>query len=367
MAETKAYVAIGEEAARGTAQKTTVGFIPVRSFTPPKPDFMEKKREEYRGENTALGPTTAIRMGQKWDGLSLEMPGFTEAGTVTGILGTLFKHFFGQATSAQNGTTGQYAHMMYPVTNPYDSTHLGDTPGKALTVNMNFMYDATIKNHPYIGGMVKTIKLSQELGEPLVITAELMGQTIGVAEAGIASPVFPAENLRLDYNNLTIRNGATVTRTGTAPNYTNITSTGAQVKADSISVEFDFGKEDHQLLDGTTTTGKRTVKEFTGKLSLTIDFEDPASGFSSIDEFTAWLAGTSSTNFLLTWDSGTAAGTGNNHAIIVDLPLCNRLGGMPDLPRDGQAKITLEYEFLFDSTTTLYAAGLLLKNTASAV
>ncbi len=364
MAETKAYIAVGMEAVRGTAEKTTVGFIPVRSFSLPKPDYMAKKREEYRGEDTALGPTTELRMGQKWDGLSLEMPGFTEAGTVKGMIGTIFKHFFGKATSAQNGATGQYAHMMYPVTDPYSASNLDND---ALTVSMNAMHASTIKNHPYIGGMVKTLKFQQELAETLTITAELMGQTLATPEAGIASPVFAAENLRLDYNNLTVRNGAAVTRTGTAPNYTNLTSTGAQVKPDSVSLELDFGKEDRQLLDGTATTGKRTVGVFTGKLSMTIDFEDPASGFSSVDEFTAWLAATSSTNFLLTWDTGTIAGTGNNHSLIIDLPICNRLGGMPGIPRDGQSKITLEYDLHFDSATTLYALGLLLMNTATVV
>ncbi len=361
MAETKAFVAIGEEETRGTAEKTTVGFIPVNNFSLPKPDYMAKKREEFRGEDTALGHTTEIRMGEKWDGLSLEMPFFTEAGTVKGIVGTLLKHFFGKAVSAQNGVTGQYGHTFYAVADPFATANLGT---KALTVSMNAMHGAVLKNHPYIGGRVKKIGFKQEPGGHMIFTAELMGQRMQTPEAGLASPVFAAENLRCDYNKLSARNGATVTRTGTAPNYTDITSTGALVKADSISLELERGMDDRQLLDGTNTVGKSKVGIITGKLSVGIDFEDPASGFNSKSEFLAWLAATSSTNFLLSWDTGTQAGTGNNHSLIIDMPICNRLGGMPDIKRDTDPTIALEYDFHFDATTTKYLAGILLKNTA---
>lgn len=364
MAETKSFLAVGVEAARGTKESTTVGFVPLASFSLPAPDKMAKKREEFRGEDTARGFTTEIRMGEKWDGLTLEMPAFTEAGTTKGIIGSIIKHFFGYSSSSQNATTGQYRHMMYPVNDPFAAANLDND---ALTFNMNAMHAATLKNHPYVGGRVKSLSFKQEVGQHLVISVGCMGQTLATPEAGIASPVFPAENLRLDYNNLTIRAGATVTRTGTAPNYTAITSNGSQVKPDSLTLDLERGMTDKQLLNGTTTTGKSAVGMLTGKLSMTIDFEDPASGFSSVDEFTAWLAATSSTNFLLTWDSGTQAGTGDNHSLIIDLPICNRLGGMPEIARDTDSNITLEYDLLYDGTTTLYACGLLLKNTASAV
>lgn len=363
MAETKAYLAIGEETTRGTKESTTVGFVPLNSFALPTPDYMANKREEFRGEDTALGHTTERRMGQQWSGLSIETPFFTQSGTVTSSIGTLIKHFFGKATSAQNAATGQYAHIMYPVADPFATANLGT---KALTLNMNAMHGATIKNHPYYGGRVTKLTFAQESGSPLIMTAECMGQKLATVEAGIASPAFAAENLRCDYNNLTVRQGATVTRTGSAPNYTNITSTGNVVSPDSITVEFERGMEDRIILNGTDTTGKTSVGILTGKLSMTIDFEDPSSGFSSVDEFTTWLASQSETNFLLTWDTGTAAGTGDNHSLIIDLPVCNRLGGMPEIVRDGDPKITLEYDFHY-SATTLYAAGVLLKNISTAV
>lgn len=362
--ESKAFVAIGEEATRGTKESTTVGFIPIDGTFPlPRPDYMAKKRTEWRGEDTALGETTEERMGEQWSGLSLPMVFFTESGVAKGLVGSILKHFFGKASTAQNGATGQYGHMFYAAADPFAAANL-DT--KALTFNMNAMHGATLKNHPYFGGRVSKLSFKQDMGSKLLLTAEAMGQKLATPEAGIASPTFAAENLRCDYNNLTIRNAATVTRTGTAPNFTNLTSNGAVVKVDSLTLDFERGMKDKQVSDGTTSPSKTSVGILMGKLSLVIDFEDPASGFNTKTELLAWLAGTSNTNFLLTWDTGTQAGTGDNHSLIIDLPHCNRLGGMPEIARDGDPKITLEYDIHYDATAK-YAAGILLKNTATAV
>ena len=364
MGEYKNFVAIGEETSRGTKQVSTVGFIPVRNFAPPKPDYMTRKRDEHRGESTQLGHTTEFRMGEKWEGLTLEIPFFTEAGGVAGMMGTLLKHFFGGATSTQNGTTGQYSHMFYPKVDPFGPSNLGN---KALTFNMNTMFENTLKNLPYVGGRPRKISFKQEMGDDLIMTVEAMGQKLLTPEAGLSSPTYAAENLRCSYNHMTVRHGGTVTRTGTAPNFTAITSNGNQIKPDSISLEFERGMEDKLRGDGTNTPSKTVVGRFTAKLSMVLDFEDPASGFSSADEFLAWLASSSSANILMTWDTGTQAGTGDNHSLIIDMPICNRQGGMPEPPLDGNPMITLEYDLHFDSATTQYALGILLKNTAATV
>ena len=361
--ENKAFVAIGEEATRGTKEATTVGFVPVSSFKLPKPDFMVKKRGEFRGEDSMLGPTTELRMGQKWEGLDLEIPFFTEAGTTKGIIGTLLKHFFGKAASGQNAATGQYYHMLYAVADMFAAANLGT---KALTVNMNFMEGAVLKNYPYIGARVQKIGFKQETGQPLLFTASLIGQKLDTITAGLSSPVFPAENLRCDYNNLTLYTGV-VTRTGTPPNYTDLASAATVIKPDTVSVEFERGIEDKMVLEAKDYPTKTVIGQLTGKVSMSMDWEDPATGFSSVDDFTAWLAATSALNMLFKWDTGTQAGTGGNHSFFIDLPICNRLGGMPELDLTKDPMISLECDIHLDPTTTLYAVGMLLKNTATAV
>lgn len=60
MADNKIYCAIGEEANRGTAESTTVGFVPLLNSGIPKAEFDEKNRAEFRGEDSILGDTTVI-------------------------------------------------------------------------------------------------------------------------------------------------------------------------------------------------------------------------------------------------------------------------------------------------------------------
>lgn len=363
MAENKLYMALGEESSRGTKEAVTVGFIPLLNSGIPKVEFEEKKRKEFRGEDTIKGETTNMRMSRKWSG-SLEMPMFTEAGTTAGMVGTLFKHFFGKATSVQNGVTGQYGHTMYPVSDPFALANLGD---KALTLNLNINEGSTMKNWPFVGGRVTSLSFDQETGDHLKVTAEMVGQKKDATTAELGSATFAAENLRCDYNNLKVYTG-TITRTGTAPDYTDLGfGSATQIKPDKISVKIENGMEDVMRLSGIDYPDKTRMGLFKVSLEMTIDWEDPASGFSSIDDFNAWMAGTSETNFCLYWDSGTQAGTGDNHGLYIDIPRASRLGGEPEYDLEKDPMITLKYEGLYDQATTSYIVGLLLKNTAAAV
>lgn len=363
MADNKFYLAIGEEATRNTAESTTVGFIPLNSPTFPAMEFDEKARAEFRGEDVVKGDTAMIRMGQKWSA-SLESNFFTEAGTVKGIIGTALKHFFGKATSAQNGVTGQYYHMFYPVSDPFAAANLGT---KALTLNVNLNEGATVKNHAFQGGRVKSLSFTQEVGQHLKLGFEMFGQSKVASGTAIASPAFAAENLRCDFNNLSFYTG-TITRTGTAPDYTQFAfGSATQIKPDKISIKIENGMEDAMRLSGVDYPDKTRMGKFKVSLEFTIDWEDPASGFSSVDDFNTWLASASSTNFFAYWNTGTQAGTGDNHGLYIDMPVMQRMGGSPDYSLDKDPMITLKYEGLYDSATTNYIVGIMLKNTSTAV
>ena len=363
MAENKVYLAIGEEAARGTKEATTVGFVPLQSPSIPTMEFDDQNREEFRGDDSVKGSTLKRRLSQKWSG-TIEFPFFTEAGTTKGIIGSIFKHFFGHTTSAENAATGQYLHMLYPVADPFATADLG---AKALTLNLNINEGTVQQNWPYVGGRVMAISFSQEVGGPLVVAADMFGQFRDTVTAEVGSDVWPAENLRGDYNNLTVYNGAT--RVGTPPDYTDFTFGGATViKPDSISVKIENGMEDILRLSGVDYPDKTRMGMYKVTLEMVIDWEDPASGFSSVDEFNAWMAGISETDFTLVWDTGTQAGSGDNHALYLYIPRAVRQqGSEPDYSLDKDPMITLTYEGLYDETTALYIVGLLLKNTASAI
>lgn len=358
------YLAVGEEAVRGTKEVTTLGFVPLMSAAVPTSEFADEKRGEFRGDEAAKGEDLVRRLGRKWNG-PFEIPFFTEAGTTAGMIGTIIKHFFAHVVSTQNGATAQYAHMMSPVECLEDAAAL-DT--KALTFNLNISEHSAVKNWPYVGGRVKSLTFDFEPGLPVKMTIETLGQFRDTPTAEIGSPVFAAENLRADYNNFTLYFGAGITRTGTGPDYTDILpNTMLSIAADKVTFKLDNGAEDKMRLSGVNYPDKTQFGQFTGTLDITIDWEDPATGFSSVDEFNAYMTAIGSESFLLICDTGTQAGTGDNHALIIDIPIANRTGGAPEFDRATDPTITLSYEMLYDPTTTKYLAGIMLKNTAAAV
>lgn len=363
MAENRIYLAIGEEAVRGVAESANAGFIPILNPGIPKVEFDEKKRKEFRGEDSLKGDTAFLRMSRRWN-TSVDIPFFTEAGATKKSVATLLKHFFGKVSTGQNGATGQYYHMMYPVADPFSSSNLG---AMALTVNLNINEGQSMRNWPFTGGRVKSLSLEQESGSSLKLTAELFGQKREASTASINNPVFAAENLRCDYNNLKVYTGA-ITRVGAAPDYTGFTFASAtQIKPDKVSIKVENGMEDALRLSGVDYPDKTRMGQFKVTMEMTMDWEDPSSGFSSVAEFNDWVSSASSTNFFLHWDTGTQAGTGDNHGLYVDLPVMERKGGEPQYKIDRDPMITLKYEGLFDPANTEYLIGILLKNTAASV
>jgi hypothetical protein len=366
MAANKLYLALGVEAARGTAESTTVGFLPLTNAQLPQFQPDDVRKEEFRGEESALGDIGFRRMSRKWT-YSLETNFFTESGGGSkAMVAALLKHFFGFCGSSQNGATGQYLHMMYPVHNPL-STDSGFLGASALTPNFNLSEGETVKNHAYEGGIVTGITLLQEPGKLLKLTANLSGQKKVASGAAIATPTFAAENLRCDYKDFKLYTG-TITRTGTAPNHTTFAfGSATQVIVDTITLTLESGKSDNLVLAGVDYPTIQRLGKFKATLTFTIDFSDPATGFSSVDQVNNFLADIATTNFFLHWDTGTQAGTGDNHQLYIDLPVCTNKGGVPEFSRDSDPKVSLTYEADMDAATTGYLVGLMLKNTAATI
>ncbi|MBW7957848.1 MAG: hypothetical protein H3C68_08160 [Deltaproteobacteria bacterium] len=363
MARNLIYAALGEEAERGVKESGTVGFLPLLTPGVPKSEFDDRKRKEWRGEEAILGPHAVERFSERWRA-SLEMPFFTETSPAKGLVGTLLKHFFGKCASGQNGSTGQYYHMMYPAADPFSEGSLGQ---KALTLNFNINEGANVRNWPFVGGRVKALSFEQEAGQALKLTAELFGQRRDADTAELGNPVFAAENLRCDYNNLRISTGV-VARTGTAPDFTGFSVAGATaIKPDKVSIKMENGMEDALRLSGVAYPDRTRMGEFKVSIELAIDWEDPANGFSSIAEFRDWVSGAGTTNLLFHWDTGTDAGSGGTHGLVIDLPKLHRTGGEPEYSYEKDPTVTLKYEGLFDGAEAKYMMGLMLMNTAPSV
>jgi hypothetical protein len=133
-----------------------------------------------------------------------------------------------------------------------------------------------------------------------------------------------------------------------------------------VTVSVENGFEDVLRLCGQDYADKTRVGKSKVTIEFNLDWEDPASGFSSADDFNLWIASASATNFFLHFDTGTQAGTGDNHSLYIDIPNAQRMGGEPEYDLTTDPMVTLKYEGLVDSTT-LYNVALMLKNTAAAV
>lgn len=362
--ENKMYLAVGEEAARGTPEVSTVGFIPLNSTAIPKFEPEVRDVTEIKGQQPSIGMDKKLRMSQKWS-YSLEMPFFTEAGTTKGMVGTILKHFFGTVSSAQQAATTAYAHMMYPVQDPFAS---GNLDNDALTLNFNINEGDTMKNWPWVGGRVKSLSIEQEAGNPMVMSAELFGQFKDTTTAEIGSPVYAAENLRCDYYNLKVYTG-TVSRTGSAPDYTDFDiSSATQINPDKISIKIENPLEDAMRLDGKDYPTKTRVSgRYKVTVEMTLDWEDPSSGFSSVDDYNAYMAAEGDINLCFVWDTGTEAGTAYNHKFVLDIPVAHRMNPEIEYDTEKDPMITLSYEGLVDTAVTGYAVGALLQNTATAI
>lgn len=364
MGEHKHYLAIGEEAVRGTASKEIVAFVPLLNFGGTGFEPTDEPRKEFRGGVSALGDTYMRRLQRKWS-RDFDIPFFTEAGSQDGGMVRLLEHFFGKRNSAQNGGTGQYYHMLYPVAAPYATANLGT---KALTFNSNFSKGADVKNHPLIGGRVGGLKFTQESGSGLVINVPAFGQTVGVAEDEVGNPTFAPESMRVMYNHLTCYTG-TIIRTGVAPDYTDFAfGSATSFVPDNVTITFEDNREDKLRLAGVDYPDKTINNKVMVTVEMTIDFEDPAAGFSSVDEFDAWLASvTDETNLFFHWDTGVQVESGDNHSLFIDLPRLFRAGGDPEFDVENDPVITLTYKGLMDASTTQYQGGIMVKNGADMV
>lgn len=368
MADVKMYLAIGEEAARGTAESTTVGFIPLKSVPDIKFNAKDEFRKEVRGDDSIVGYTTQKRYQRSWD-TTLEMVTYTEGGGASGAatVGTMLKHFFGKVTSSQNASTGQYRHILYPVSDAFLTGSALEA--KALTLNQNLKEgESGMKNWPWVGGRVKSLSITQDPASPLVLSFGMMGQFRDTTGAEIGTPTFASEGLALTDAGLKVYTG-TITRTGSAPNFTAFTfGSATQVYPQKVSIKLENGYNDVVVMSGVDYPSKTRIESaFKASVEMQFDWEDPASGFSSVDEFNAWIASASTTNFCFHWDSGTQAGTGDNHALYLDFPVLARRGGKPAFDLEKDPAVTFTWEAMFDGTTCEYLVGCLLKNTAAAV
>jgi len=356
------YLAIEEETTRGTTPGSAHKFLPVTGGLEPKPKFEDVPRVEFRGQDTRLGNTTVSRKSSSW------------AQTVEtllypiDIIGTLFKHALGFAGTRSVADTSAYKGIIYPpAAAPYANG--GNLAGKALSMVPNTDLDGTTVAQTYAGGRVKGFKIECARPDEVKVTFDLTGTVVGApgqtATAGASFPTIAP----FGSNNITCYAGAGITRTGTAPNYTDIVP-GAMVafNPDSVSLSFEGGIEDKAVLDGTSTPNKtETTGAVKATLEIKLDYSDPATGLSSHDQFILLCLAPNTIPFLFKFTSPTLAGAATAYyQYVIDLPAM--LLEEENIERNSSgaiSKATMKFTSLL-SATTAYPIGIFTTDRATA-
>lgn len=342
------YTAIVEETTRGVDPGSGYKFPPVSGKIEPQTEFKDEARNEFRGQDTRLGDLTVVRKSTsaKHD---LEMFLYP-----IDIIGTLFKHALGYAGSRSLVDTSAYQGIIYPPA-AFHYGNGGNLAAKALTLIANTDLDGVTKAQIFRGFRVKGFKIEFKRPDDIKITFQLItGPWIGVP--GQTATVGASFTTLKPYNSddLLCYSGAGITRTGTGPNFTNIApNTMQQFVPDDLTLTWDSGIDDEDVLNGLNGPSKTVVKgQAKCSLEFGLDFSDPATGYSSYDEYVALHSAVRTLPFLLQLTGPDLAGAATQyHKHLFDLPNMRMIGAPPERDNSGKTpKFKAKYESLYDST-----------------
>jgi len=343
-------IAIVEEAVRGTDPGSGYLWIPVTGSLLPSFAATDEPRQEFRGNDSALGALeTSIVRRESQITMALECAFYPGAET-----GLLFKHDLGKAGTRAAEDTSAYKGPLYPLSQPYGvGNELGTT-----AIGMWVLFDkegTTYKQ--YYGGCrpfdfsvnaegTDDVKLSFNVKAPGEYATIPVINDLTPSYTGLAAP-FTSQDV-------TCYIGTTVSVTGTAPDYTDISAgTMTQFCPDSLSLTVTSGLDDKVQMCGIEGPSKTFRSgQFGAEVTFPIDFSDPSSGYSSYDEWVKKFTGTNSNVLLFVLDNGEIAGdTTTTYQTTFYLPAMLSNSDTPAIASDGtQPTISFTYTSLYDET-----------------
>jgi len=344
----KQFIAMVEHDARDTVTGSEVKhFIPIMGALQPTFTPSDEPREEFRGQDSALGDLTVVRRESQWT-WSLELAAYPIEG-----VGILLKHVLGKAGTRAVYDTSAYKGIIYPDAMPFgESMELGD---KALGFYVNTDEGGTTKSRLYFGARVKSVAFQFEGTDDVKLTFEVMGPGEYIdAEASETAGATFTDVSPFASKDTIMYVGAGISRTGTAPGFTDIDPTGMdQFIPDSMTITITNGLDDKVVMNGVQGPSKtHRASKFKVEISSPMDYEDPASGFSSADEYKLIFAGTVESSLALVLDNGELAGAAENYSWTIDLPNLSLNPGTPTRTTDGtQPSVDLAYVSLMSDTT----------------
>lgn len=346
------YVMLVEETTRGTDPESGYETYPVTDFVEAKPEFNDGPRNEFRGADTALGPIEDVRrsFNNMWTLTAFWYPS-------SGFLGTLWKHVYGLSSISAAIDTTAYQTNYIPESMPYGT---GATlAAKAIGVVPNVDDGSGTTKSRYNGGMRPSESIIIEINPAedvtLVMPFQGPGQYIGDQATLEASSGIPTGDPYVG-SDVTCFQGSGVSVTGSAPDYTEIGEGSMdQFSSDTMTITITTGRSDKEVIDGVVGANLTTRADgspFKVDLVYTIDFADPASGYSSADEYEAQLTAMQYVPFVIKFTSADLAGSSTEvYEDILYMPRMKMISAEKTLSNTGgQPSVVFTFESRNDET-----------------
>jgi hypothetical protein len=354
------YLAIVEEAARGTDPGSGYLFLPVKGKLQPSFNPTDEPRKEFRGADSALGDVTVVRRESQWT-YDLECSWYPG----NPAIGLLFKHLFGFAGARNTVDTTAKRGILYPVPNGYAGG--GDLEDLGIGIIPNTDEAGTTYSQYFGGGRVTkcAIKFEGTADVSLVFTLQGPGEYVGTPDQPEldSTPSFHAVAPLVSCDALCYVGGSP-TRTGTPPDYTALAPNNAAAwRPDSLEITITNGLSDKVVMNGVRGPSHTTREsQFTVEISAPTDYDDPSSGFSSADEFKALFSGVRTNNVMVVINSPTDAGATPGAApygAVLDFPAVMVAAETPERNTEGKTPtVSFKFTSLYNQTT-LYPMALL--------
>jgi len=352
------YLGIVEEAARGTDPTTGYLFLPVMGKLQPSFTPTDESRKEFRGADTALGDTTVVRRESLWT-YDLECAWYP----ADPAIGLLFKHLLGKSGTRNTVDTSAKRGILYPVVNGYAAG--ADQEDLGIGIIPNTDEAGTTKSQYFGGGRVTkcVIKLEGTADAKLTFTLQGPGEYVGAVDQTEldSTPSFTAVAPLVSCDALCYVGGSP-TRTGTPPDYTVLAANDAAAwRPDSMEITITNGLADKVVMNGVRGPSWTTREsQFMVEVTAPTDYDDPASGFSSADEFKTLFTDVRTNNILVVINSPTLAGDATAYyGAVIDLPTVMVSAETPERNTEGKTpSVQFKFKSLYNATT-LYPIALL--------
>lgn len=337
----KGYMAISRQTVRDALNGSpSYLFYKLKGAIEPKPEYKEEATREWGGQDFGQGDTEHSRTSTAW-----KFP--WESRLWPSVeLATVLEFVFGYASSPATVDTSASRVMFRTLTEAYgDGMPLADN---ALGLLPHTDKGGTMFHQQWLGGRPFDIELDFQGGADAIMKINMAGGPwIGTpGQAEVAGKSFPATR-HFRAGNLRCFIGSGATLTGSAGAYTDIAEgTMAAFKPDGFNVKMNTGLEDkfkNNGFEGPSVTERS--KSWDSTAEGTVDFADPASGWSSYDAWAARFAGIEYVPFMLKVDSGEIVGSTTQTAqLYLYFPKMKIVTDMPDRKTDGsktKVKVTL--------------------------